>query len=252
MEGVKYARDDLIDKLDECETTLRGARNRIGELDDELAATQVKLIDWFSCSCNLFHFFLFWSVSMIFLFSSSLLSLCAFLPTPTKCYAKPFCHARFNFLSLTIFYSCFLTYRPILPECTRSGRQASKWCVSRCTPSTPCTYKEKHFRRRSLHAVTTLWSSWTKSPGNSNHRWWSLVEEVLWISKSLWSRNTMPSLLDLSLPNWSSLSASQIAQKSLLLCFFFTSHPPNLIYLCLNKKYQTDPNLDLISNSFVL
>jgi hypothetical protein len=41
MEGVKYARDDLIDKLDECETTLRGARNRIGELDDELAATQV-------------------------------------------------------------------------------------------------------------------------------------------------------------------------------------------------------------------
>jgi hypothetical protein len=42
MEGVKYARDDLIDKLDECETTLRGARNRIGELDDELAATQVK------------------------------------------------------------------------------------------------------------------------------------------------------------------------------------------------------------------
>jgi hypothetical protein len=42
MEGVKYARDDLIDKLDECETTLRGARNRIGELDDELAATQVR------------------------------------------------------------------------------------------------------------------------------------------------------------------------------------------------------------------
>ena len=40
MEGVKFARDDLIDRLDECETTLRGARNRIGELDDELASTQ--------------------------------------------------------------------------------------------------------------------------------------------------------------------------------------------------------------------
>ena len=41
-EGLKFERNDLIDKLDECETTLRGARNRIEELDDELASTQVR------------------------------------------------------------------------------------------------------------------------------------------------------------------------------------------------------------------
>ena len=52
MEGVKFARDDLIDRLDECETTLRGARNRIGELDDELASTQVS-------AETIFHYILF-------------------------------------------------------------------------------------------------------------------------------------------------------------------------------------------------
>ena len=41
VEGLKQSRDTLIDRLDECEVTLRGARNRIEELDDELASTQV-------------------------------------------------------------------------------------------------------------------------------------------------------------------------------------------------------------------
>lgn len=56
MEGVKFARDDLIDRLDECETTLRGARNRIGELDDELASTQV------SAETMISHFIFFFKM----------------------------------------------------------------------------------------------------------------------------------------------------------------------------------------------
>jgi chromosome segregation ATPase len=50
-EGLKFERNDLIDKLDECETTLRGARNRIEELDDELASTQVRIHSPWSMSC---------------------------------------------------------------------------------------------------------------------------------------------------------------------------------------------------------
>lgn len=70
----------------------------------------------------------------------------------------------YHSFSLLLFIICL--NRLILREYMLSGKQVSKLCGSKCIQSTPCTYREKPCKRRSLRAVTTSWNSWMKLQGN--------------------------------------------------------------------------------------